>query len=134
SWEGFKTRVSTWARDNDPSAMVSMLYGDIDRLHVINDLAGFSEGDRVIKRCGAVIRKSLVGADSGACRLSGDRFTVFLPHMNLAQARLLADRFCKEVTTGPAPKKETNHPVSMSWGVVSTSATDLHLDHRIAEA
>ena len=33
-----------------------------------------------------------------------------------------------------SPKKEPNHPVSMSWGVVSTSATDLHLDHRIAEA
>jgi EAL domain-containing protein (putative c-di-GMP-specific phosphodiesterase class I) len=88
----------------------------------------------VIARCGAAIRRALVGADSFACRLSGDRFTVFLPHMNLAQARLLADRICKEVTTGPAPKKETNHPVSMSWGVVSTSATDLHLDHRIAEA
>ena len=134
SWEGFKTRVSTWARDNDPSAMVSMLYGDIDRLHVINDLAGFSEGDRVIKRCGAVIRKSLVGADSGACRLSGDRFTVFLPHMNLAQARQLADTICREVSSGFASQKDANHPVSMSWGAVSTSAGDLHLDHRIAEA
>src|SRR6187431_842855 len=134
SWDGFKTRVDTWQRNAPPGAMVSMLYGDIDCLHLINDLAGFSDGDRVIARCGGAIRRALVGADSFACRLSGDRFTVFLPHMNLAQARLLADRICKEVTTGPAPKKETNHPVSMSWGVVSTSATDLHLDHRIAEA
>ena len=134
SWDGFKTRVDTWQRNASPGAMVSMLYGDIDCLHLINDLAGFSDGDRVIARCGGAIRRALVGADSFACRLSGDRFTVFLPHMNLAQARLLADRICKEITTGPAPKKETNHPVSMSWGVVSTSATDLHLDHRIAEA
>ena len=90
SWNGFKTRVTAWLRDSEPAAMVSMLYGDIDRLHVINDLAGFSDGDRVIARCGGVIRKALVGADSFACRLSGDRFTVFLPHMNLAQARQLA--------------------------------------------
>ncbi|HEX6638554.1 MAG TPA: EAL domain-containing protein [Steroidobacteraceae bacterium] len=131
SWDGFKNRVEGWAHDAPPSAMVSMLYGDIDRLHLINDLAGFSEGDRVIARCGAVIRKALVGADSFACRLSGDRFTVFLPHMNLAQARQLADSICRDVSNGAAAEK---HPVSMSWGAVSMSASDLHLDHRAAEA
>jgi diguanylate cyclase (GGDEF)-like protein len=133
SWDGFKTRVDTWQRNAPPGAMVSLLYGDIDRLHLINDLAGFSDGDRVIARCGIAIRRALV-ADSFACRLSGDRFTVFLPHMNLAQARQLADRICKEVSTGAAPKQEPNHLVSMSWGAVSTSVADLHLDHRIAEA
>ena len=134
SWDGFKTRVDTWQRNAPPGAMVSMLYGDIDCLHLINDLAGFSDGDRVIARCGVAIRHALVGADSFACRLSGDRFTVFLPHMNLAQARQLADRICKDVSNAPAVKQEPNHPVSMSWGAVSTSACDLHLDHRIAEA
>ena len=52
SWDGFKTRVDSWQRNAPPGAMVSMLYGDIDRLHLINDLAGFSDGDRVIARCG----------------------------------------------------------------------------------
>jgi diguanylate cyclase (GGDEF)-like protein len=134
SWEGFRTRIEAWQRDAAPSSMVSMLYGDIDRLHVINDLAGFSDGDRVIARCGVAIRKALVGADSFACRLSGDRFTVFLPHMNLAQARQLADVICRDVSSGPNAQKQPDHPVSMSWGAVSTSAGDLHLDHRIAEA
>ena len=97
--------------------MVSMLYGDIDRLHLINDLAGFSDGDRVIARCGVAIRKALVGAESFACRLSGDRFTVFLPHMNLAQTRQLAEGICREVSGGAAAQQ---HPVSMSWGAVST--------------
>jgi diguanylate cyclase (GGDEF)-like protein len=134
SWDAFKTRVDAWQRASEPGAMVSMLYGDIDVLHLINDLAGFADGDRVIARCGVAIRRSLVGAESFACRLSGDRFTVFLPHMNLAQARQLAESICKEVSTAPAPKNEPNHPVSMSWGAVSTQAGDLHLDHRIAEA
>ena len=134
SWAGFKQRVESWQRSSPPGSMVSMLYGDIDRLHVINDLAGFSDGDKVIGRCGVAIRKALVGAESFACRLSGDRFTVFLPHMNLAQARQLAESICREVS-GPAPAAQgPNHPVSMSWGAVSTNATDLHLDHRIAEA
>jgi diguanylate cyclase (GGDEF)-like protein len=134
SWDGFKQRVDAWQRSSGASAMVSMLYGDIDRLHVINDLAGFSAGDRVIARCGASIRRSLVGAESFACRLSGDRFTVFLPHMNLSQTRQLAETICREVSSAPAAPNEPNHPVSMSWGAVSTSAADLHLDHRIAEA
>ncbi len=134
SWDGFKTRVDSWQRSAPAGAMVSLLYGDIDRLHLINDLAGFADGDRVIARCGIAVRRALVGAESFACRLSGDRFTVFLPHMNLAQARQLADSVCREVSTGLAAQKEPNHPVSMSWGAVSTSVGDLHLDHRIAEA
>ena len=123
SWAGFKSRVETWQREAAPGAMVSMLYGDIDRLHLINDLAGFSEGDRVIARCGTTIRKSLLG-DAFACRLSGDRFTVFLPHMNLAQARQIAETICREVSNDASAQQ---HPVSMS-------ACDLHLDHRAAEA
>jgi diguanylate cyclase (GGDEF)-like protein len=136
SWDGFKTRVESWQRNAPPGAMVSMLYGDIDRLHLVNDLAGFSEGDRVIARSGGAIRRSLVGADSAACRLSGDRFTVFLPHMNLAQARQIAENICRDVSGngGTLAQKQPNHPVSMSWGAVSTSVSDLHLDHRIAEA
>ena len=134
SWNGFKTRVDAWQRGTAPGAMVSLLYGDIDRLHVINDLAGFSDGDRVIARCGVAIRKALAGADSFACRLSGDRFTVFLPHMNLAQARQLAERICRDVSGGTGAQGDANHPVSMSWGAVSTNVADLHLDHRIAEA
>jgi diguanylate cyclase (GGDEF)-like protein len=134
SWDGFRTRIESWQRNAGQGAMVSMLYGDIDRLHLINDLAGFSDGDRVIARCGVAIRKALVGGTSFACRLSGDRFTVFLPHMNLAQARQLAESICREVSTGASAQREPNHPVSMSWGAVSTNASDLHLDHRIAEA
>src|SRR6185436_10886970 len=99
SWDGFKTRIESWVRAHDGSAMLSMLYGDIDRLHLINDLAGFSDGDRVITRCANAIRKALVGGESAACRLSGDRFTVFLPHMNLAQARQLAESICREVSS-----------------------------------
>ena len=134
SWDGFNTRADAWLRDAPPSAMVSLLYGDIDCLHLINDLAGFTDGDRVIARCGTAIRKLLTGADSFACRLSGDRFTVFLPHMNLAQARQLAESICREVSSHTGAQKGGNHPVSMSWGAVSTNVSDLHLDHRIAEA
>lgn len=134
SWDGFKHRVESWQKTAPPGAMVSLLYGDIDRLHVINDLAGFSDGDKVIARCGAAIRKALVGAESFACRLSGDRFTVFLPHMNLAQARQLSESICRDVTSPVDAKSEPRHPISMSWGAVSTNTSDLHLDHRIAEA
>ena len=134
AWDGFKSRIESWVRANDGGAMASMLYGDIDRLHLVNDLAGFAEGDKVIARCGSAIRRALVGNDSCACRLSGDRFTVFLPHMNLAQARQLAESICREVSGGTLAQKDPGHLVSMSWGAVSTSAADLHLDHRVAEA
>jgi diguanylate cyclase (GGDEF)-like protein len=134
SWEGFKSRVDAWQRGATPDAMVSLLYGDIDRLHLVNDVVGFTGGDRAIARCGVAIRHALIGAESFACRLSGDRFTVFLPHMNLAQARQLAEGICKDVSSAAAQKNGDNTPVTMSWGAVSTQMADLHLDHRIAEA
>src|SRR4029079_15025026 len=86
---------------------------------------------KTIARWGGFVRRALVGGESFACRLSGDRFTVFLPHMNLAQARQLAESVCREVSRAAAAQQ---HPASMSWGAVSTNAADLHLDHRIAEA
>ena len=135
SWDGFKTRVDTWQRNAPPGAMVSMLYGDIDCLHLINDLAGFSDGDRVIARCG--VRDPPRAGGRRQFRLPPVRRSfhrVPAAHESGAGAPARRQHLQAKSARGPPPKQEPNHPVSMSWGAVSTSAADLHLDHRIAEA
>ena len=57
SWDGFKTRVDAWQRASAPGAMVSMLYGDIDRLHSSTTSPVSPTGTSVIARCGVAIRK-----------------------------------------------------------------------------
>ena len=58
-----------------------------------------------------------------AVALAACRATVFLPHMNLAQARQPAEGICREVSGGTLAQKAAYHAVSMSWGAVSTNAS-----------
>ena len=83
SWAGFKNRVDSWLRDAPPAPVPCCMATSIASSD--HDLAGFSDGDRVIARCGVAIRKALVGAtvSPAACRATGLRHS---PHMNLSQA------------------------------------------------
>jgi GGDEF domain-containing protein len=63
-------------------ALHCVAYGDIDRLHVLNENHGMHVGDEVISRIAEVIRTSL-GSRMVAARISGDRFALFLPDCSL---------------------------------------------------
>lgn len=56
----------------------SVLYLDLDQLHVVNDNCGMHVGDRVIAQIGELIRARLMPG-ALAARISGDRFAVLLP-------------------------------------------------------
>ena len=56
----------------------SVIYVDIDRLHVLNENLGMHVGDDVITRVADTIRTSLTPRTLAA-RISGDRFAIFLP-------------------------------------------------------
>ncbi len=70
----------------------SVLYGDIDQLHVVNDMFGFEAGDRAIAVVANALAAALANEDAVLSRLSGDRFTVFLPDCPLPQAQKIAAR------------------------------------------
>ena len=56
----------------------SLLYVDIDELHVINENFGMHVGDQAIAQIGDLLRKHLP-PNSVAARISGDRFAVVMP-------------------------------------------------------
>jgi GGDEF domain-containing protein len=56
----------------------SLLYVDIDELHVINENFGMHVGDQAIAQIGELLRKHLP-PNSVAARISGDRFAVAMP-------------------------------------------------------
>jgi len=60
-----------------PNSMHSLLYIDIDQLHVVNDRYGHVAGDRVIQQVGKAIDE-LANKDDAVSHLSGDRFGLFL--------------------------------------------------------
>jgi diguanylate cyclase (GGDEF)-like protein len=75
---GFEsTLLSTLAATRSRNQQHCLLYIDIDQLRVINDLMGYQEGDRLIRRIAKQSRSLLRDTDVLA-RLGGDEFAVLL--------------------------------------------------------
>lgn len=83
--------------DSDMGATVTgpaILYVDLDRFKVINDLLGHSAGDRLLAAAAQRLREA-VGGDALLARFGGDEFLALLNgEGNLDQAGALAERIC----------------------------------------
>jgi diguanylate cyclase (GGDEF)-like protein len=112
----------------------ALLYGDIDQVHVINDLWGFEIGDAVIAHIGNELRTIALSCDAAASRLSGDRFTIFIPNCGLERAKELAERLRTSVAASRFMSNTQPVPLSMSWGVAPLPPHDTTLDHGLAAA
>lgn len=131
--ESFERQVGAWKAAKQEHA-AALLYGDIDQLHVINDLFGFQTGDRAIGIAGQKLR-AVVTMDGAACsRLSGDRFTVFIPDCSLERARQVANMMRDAISAARLTSSAQPIPMSMSWGVAMLRADETTLDHGLAAA
>jgi two-component system cell cycle response regulator len=70
---------------------LSLLFLDIDDFKLINDTLGHLQGDHVMRRVGAILKKGIRQADL-LCRYGGDEFVVLLSQTSLEQAMVLAER------------------------------------------
>jgi Amt family ammonium transporter len=112
----FEQRFAAW-RAAGPSRRGCLLYGDLDRLHALNKLAGFEAGDRAIGLVGEALRAEKLPEGSLACHLSGDRFTVLLPEVSLTEARATAERIGQSVASRPLGLAGASDALSISIGV-----------------
>ncbi len=67
----------------------SAMYVDVDQMRLINDAHGVRTGDRMLKRLGEIIRRSLPSG-ALAARTEADRFSILLP-ASLDEAGRFAD-------------------------------------------
>jgi two-component system cell cycle response regulator len=88
------------ARSQRYGTEVALVIFDLDHLREINEGSGYSAGDAVIRevanRIEAVIRRS-----DAAARFGGDEFALLLTGADVAQARLVAERIRKAVSSTP---------------------------------
>lgn len=112
----------------------SVLYGDVDRLHIINDLHGFDAGDRAIGVVANALAAELANDDAVLSRLSGDRFTIFLPDCPLAQAQQVAGRLRLAVQASSVLIDDEKIPLSMSFGAAALASGERSFDHALAGA
>lgn len=68
----------------------SVIYLDIDHMHVANELHGFELGNELIVRVADILAAPLLPDDALAARIAGDRFAVILPRATSTQATEIA--------------------------------------------
>jgi len=71
----------------------SMIYIDVDHMHVVNELHGFELGNELIVRVADLLAPPILPADSYAARISGDRFAVVIPDNGGRSAVKVAEEF-----------------------------------------
>jgi Amt family ammonium transporter len=132
--DSLEKQVAAWKSSQAAGASAALLYGDIDQLHVINDLFGFQTGDRAIAIAGQQLSKAITMEGAACSRLSGDRFTAFVPNCSLDRARQIANIIRDEVTAARLTSNAQPIPMTMSWGVAMLSIGETTLDHGFAAA
>jgi diguanylate cyclase (GGDEF)-like protein len=110
----------------------SLLYVDIDELHVINENFGMHIGDQAIAQIGDLLRKHLP-PNSFAARISGDRFAVVMP-ADIDEASMFGEGLREGVTRLSTAHVDARFRLSISLGVAHFSGRDVDLGRSLAEA
>jgi diguanylate cyclase (GGDEF)-like protein len=129
---GFERQVEM-LRPGQSSGSGVLLYTDIDQLHVVNDLFGFEIGDRVIAAVGQKLHGLTLSNEGVISRMSGDRFTVFLPNQTLERGRTVAARMRDSIATMRFTTNNQPVQITLSLGV-ALLGVDSTLDHGLAAA
>lgn len=95
----------------------SVVYLNVDHLHVINETFGFDFGDQAIVRIAQILCTPSLPSNAVCGRMAGDRFVVFLPTCDTARAQQWAQSLQREVNelkVGLHPHRIT---ISVSCGI-----------------
>jgi diguanylate cyclase (GGDEF)-like protein len=111
-------------------SILSLAYVDVDDFKAVNDNHGHSEGDRVLRAIGGILRASVREADTAA-RIGGDEFAVVLPDTD----RRGAEQVISKITIGIQQTLGAGaRPVTCSIGVITFMDPETSPERAIAAA
>jgi diguanylate cyclase (GGDEF)-like protein len=96
----------------------SLLFIDVDRFSLINELEGFEIGDRLLVELTILIRK-LLPSNSLFARIGSDEFCVFLENKTRKQALIIAETIRSTVDNFRFFTSEICYSASVSIGITS---------------
>jgi len=112
----------------------SILYIDVDHMHVVNELHGFELGNELVIRIAELLTQPLLPEGALAARISADRFAVLLPLTDVKQSAQLAETIRSAASRLKIGPPENSFDVSISCGVASYIAMPQGLDRAMAMA
>ncbi len=95
----------------------ALLFMDLDQFKIVNDTAGHSAGDELLKQMSVLFKKYVRSHDSVA-RLGGDEFVILLNNTDLAIAEEIANRLREEVANYRFFWKDKVFSIGISIGIV----------------
>ncbi|MCX7010513.1 MAG: GGDEF domain-containing protein [Kiritimatiellaeota bacterium] len=104
---------------------VAVMMLDVDHFKEINDRFGHPVGDLVLVDLGAFIQGAVRASDV-CCRYGGEEFAVILPNTGAAEAGVLADRLCLQLTQ----QRPGEQSITISIGVAACG-TDTNTAHAL---
>jgi diguanylate cyclase (GGDEF)-like protein len=111
----------------------TILYLDIDRLHVINETFGMHVGDDVIVNVAECMAKSLP-AGALSARISGDRLAALIPNSSMDKAAIVAEKIRAAAAAIVPRAGQGSFEVSVCLGVAPIGRSDNPLAHALATA
>ena len=115
----------------DPAEPACVVYADLDQMHAINEITGFSADDEALRNIGRLWQSRLLPVGSIATHLSGDRYAAVLFNHTLNQARNWAERAREAIAALSCKSAHTR--VTASLGVVSLDNAN-SFQHALAAA
>jgi diguanylate cyclase (GGDEF)-like protein len=115
------------------SGVHSILYLDIDRLHVINETFGMHVGDDVIVSVADQMAKNLPPGALSA-RISGDRLAALIPNTSMEAAAHIAEEIRGAAESIVPRAGQGSFEVSACLGVAPIGRSDNPLAHALATA
>ncbi|MEG2172246.1 MAG: PAS domain-containing protein [Desulfovibrionaceae bacterium] len=95
---------------------ISLIYGDVDCLKLVNDHIGHQAGDALLATAGQLVRATIRSTDVAA-RLGGDEFIILLPRCPEDDARKVLNKILTKLNEYNALSDSI--PVFISMGLVS---------------
>lgn len=122
--------LSRFRRFGNPLAVLMI---DLDMFKAVNDAYGHAAGDEVLRHVAAVGGACFRGCDLFA-RLGGDEFTCLMPRLDIAEARLAAERFRTALEASPIRVASHAVTVTASVGVTEASRADHDMEDVLKRA
>jgi diguanylate cyclase (GGDEF)-like protein len=112
--KGLPTPGPATASNRTPQATLAVVMLDLDRFKHVNDVLGYSYGDRLLKAVAERLSAQIRAVDDMVARLGGDEFAVLLSHSDTDNAITVAGRIAKSFEL---PLAFDDNTVDLSAGI-----------------
>jgi diguanylate cyclase (GGDEF)-like protein len=104
---------------------ISLLLLDVDYFKKINDQFGHASGDAALQQLSMILKKTVRSSDICG-RIGGEEFAILLPHTDLIEATVVAEKIRLSIETTHISFSERDFSMTVSIGV-ATDIYDLEL-------